>query len=162
MKPNEVSFSSQALIELIESVLSKGACFRFQVKGFSMAPFIMNNDVVIISSIDNSSIGFGQIVAFTNPRSGKLTIHRVLARNNGVYLIKGDVIFEIDGCIPKENILGLITGIERRGRRVELGLGPEKFIIGLLSRSKILPLCFWCWTLFPSAARRVIKCAMRL
>jgi len=162
LKPNEISFSSQALIELIESVLSKGACLRFQVKGFSMVPFIRDNDVVIISSIHNSSIGFGQPVAFRNPCSEKLTIHRVLGKNNNTYLVKGDIVFEIDGFIPKENILGVITGIERRGRRIKLGLGPERFIIGLLSRLKILPFCFWCWMLFPFPARRFIKCTMRL
>ncbi len=162
MKPNEISFSSQALIELIESVLSKGASFRFQVKGFSMVPFIRDNDVVIISSICNSSIGFGQPVAFINPCSGKLTIHRAIGKNSNVYLIKGDTIFKIDGLIPKENILGVIIGIDRKGRRVKFGLGPERFIIGLLSRVKILPLCFWCWMLLPFSARRFIKCAMHL
>lgn len=162
MKPNEISFSSQALIELIEPVLSKGACFRFQVKGFSMTPFIRDNDLVIISPIHNSSIGFGQPAAFRNLRSGKLTIHRVLGKNNNTYLIKGDINFEIDGFIPKKNILGIITGIERRGRRIRLGFGPERFIIGFLSRLKILPICFWCWMLFPFPARRLIKCAMRL
>jgi hypothetical protein len=162
LKPNEISFSSQALIELIGPVLSKGASFRFQVRGFSMVPFIRDNDVVTISSICNSSIGFGQPVAFINPCSGKLTIHRVIGKNSNAYLIKGDSIFKIDGLVPKENILGVITGIDRKARRIKLGLGPERFIIGLLSRLKILPLCFWCWMLIPFSARRFIKCIMHL
>lgn len=162
MKPNEISFSSPALIELIESVLSKGASFRFQVKGFSMVPFIRDNDVVTISAICNSSIGFGQPVAFINPCSGKLTIHRVIGKNNNAYLVKGDSIFKIDGFVPRENILGVITGIDRKGRRVKFGLGPERFIIGLLSRLKIVSLCFWCWMLLPFSARRFIRCTMRL
>ena len=162
MKPNEISLSSQALIGLIQPVLSKGASFRFRVKGFSMTPFIKDNDVVTISAIYNSCIGFGQPVAFINPCSGKLVIHRVIGKNSNTYLIKGDRIPKIDGLIPKENILGVITRIDREGRRIKFGLGPERFIIGLLGRLRLLPFCFSCCALIHNSFRRFIKCAMGL
>jgi hypothetical protein len=162
LKPNEISFPSQALIDLIQSTLSKNASFRFQVKGFSMAPFIKDNDVVTISPIYNSSIGLGKSVAFINPHPGKLAIHRVLGKHNNSYLIKGDSALKVDGLIPQENILGVITAIDREGRRTKFGLGPERVIIGLLSRVKLLPLCFFCWMLIPFSVRRFIKCTVRL
>ena len=77
----------------------------------------------------------------------------MIGKNNNAYIIKGDVIFETDGLIPKENILGVITEIYRKAKRVKFGLGPERFIIGLLSRIKILNFCFWCWMLLPFSAR---------
>ena len=45
-----------------------------------------------------------------------MLVHRVLHTKTKKYFIKGDNCSEADGWIPAENILGLITRVERQGK----------------------------------------------
>lgn len=136
----EISYSNKELIELLKSVLAKGLSFRFQAKGHSMSPFTKDGDVVTISALNNLSVGFGKLVAFIHSRTGKLVIHRVVGKSKKGYLIKGDIILQTDGLIRREDILGVVTKIERAGRVVPIGLGVERFIIVFLSQTRLLNL----------------------
>lgn len=154
---NEISFSARSLTELIQSTVAKGASFRFQVKGSSMAPFINDSDIVTISPLSDSRLMFGRPVAFVRPETKKLVIHRIVGINSDSYFIKGDNSPEADGLISKENILGAVTGIERESRRFVFGLGSERVLIALLSRGRILNLIYSVWAGIPFTMRRFIK-----
>lgn len=145
----EISISGKELIELMRAVFAKGACFRIKVSGRSMFPFIRDSDVVTISGLCNSSLDFGKVVALIDLKVNKLIIHRIIGINSGSYLIKGDNAFNSDGLVPKENILGCVTKIERNGRDIFLGLGRERPIIALFSRIRILYLLLRLWRLLP-------------
>ncbi len=61
----------------------------------------------------------------------------------GGYLIRGDNAPEGDGLVPLQDILGLVTRVERNGRRVLLGRGPERRLLAFLVRRDLLqPLLF--------------------
>jgi ribosomal protein S18 acetylase RimI-like enzyme len=49
-------------------------------------------------------------------------------------LVSGDNSPETDGIIKLEDMIGIITRIERNGRDVHLGLGVERTLIAILSR----------------------------
>lgn len=155
---NKISFSGESLIELIKSIFAKNSSFRFKVTGYSMSPFIKDGDVVTISLPKARSIVLGQAVAFVNPATGKLAIHRMVGGYNGCYLIKGDSLPQPDGLIPKENVLGCVTKIERKKKSVRLGLGPERLVIAFLSRNGLLPFILFFWRLIPKPLRGFIKC----
>lgn len=157
MRSAEFSFSSKALVELIQATLAKGACFRLKANGFSMSPFIRDGDVITISKLSNLNIGLGKVLAFTAPQTGKLVIHRVVGKNNGLYLIKGDNALNIDGLICKENILGYVNRIERNNRDISLGLGWERLIIAFFSKIKVLYLATWLSRLLPLPIRNALK-----
>lgn len=134
MKSADFSLSNEVLVDLTRAVLLKGLPFRFQVKGFSMVPFIRDGDVVTISPLKVAPVKIGKPVAFINPSCGKFIIHRVIARNNGCYLIQGDNVFSPDGIIPKENILGVVTKVERGSKNISFGFGPERLLIAFFNR----------------------------
>ena len=117
MKLNEdgISLSSPVIMELIEAVHEKGASFRFQARGFSMTPAIRDNDVITISPLQDLMPRRGDVVAFRHPERPQMLVHRVLHGETKKYFIKGDNCPEADGWVPAENILGLITRVERRG-----------------------------------------------
>jgi signal peptidase I len=145
---------SEVLPELVKEVLSKGVECRFQVKGYSMSPFIKDSDVVTISPISDSSPGFGDVIAFIHPRTEKLIIHRVVGKIGNACLVKGENTLEPDGLIKKENVLGLVTKVERGGERIFLGLGPERFLIAMLTRKNLLlPVLRPVWKIFRPIAR---------
>ncbi|MDD2751749.1 MAG: S24/S26 family peptidase [Candidatus Omnitrophica bacterium] len=153
----ELFLSGKALAELMLATLEKKAFFRFQVKGFSMSPFIRDGDVVTISPLSCAKSVFGKAVAFIHPCAEKLIIHRVIRDLPGHYLIKGDSLFWPDGFIPKKNLLGFVSKIERNGKKIRLGLGKEQFLIVFLSRERILPLLVWCWRRIPLSIRKIVK-----
>lgn len=154
---SELSVCNSDLVELLKDTLNKGASFRFQVKGFSMSPFIKDSDVVTVAPFLNSPVRFGWPVAFLKPKSGNLAIHRVVGKHNGHFLIKGDSSIEADGLVAKEDIFGYVKKIERNGGIFYFGLGPERVAIAFLSKAHILPFIFWGWRLIPLVVRKTTK-----
>lgn len=106
------------MIDLLLAVHEKGAVFRFRASGESMFPTIRNGDIITVSSPDGVHAVPGDIVAFRTPLGGKLAVHRVTGVRSGSFLIKGDNSLEPDGTIPRSDILGLVTRIERGGRPI--------------------------------------------
>ena len=111
-----ISLSAPVIMELIEAVHEKGASFRFQAKGYSMTPAIRNGDIITVSPLQEIMPRRGDVLAFRHPERPKMLVHRVLHAKDRKYFIKGDNCSESDGWVPAENILGLITKVERQGK----------------------------------------------
>lgn len=123
----------------MRAVLAKGLPFRFCARGWSMTPFIRNGDVITVSSLQYSQPRIGEIIAFVRPEDEKLVVHRVIARHAKDAIFQGDNDLEYpEEVIPRENLLGKVTKIERNGRKVWMGMGPERYMIAWLSRMKLL------------------------
>ena len=139
VKAQELPLSGQALLELMRAVLARGRPFRFCARGWSMAPFIRDGDVITVAPLQQALPRVGEVVAFVRPEEGNLVVHRVVARKAAAVLIQGDNGLEYeDGLIPQENLLGRVTQIERDGHLVRLGLGLERYVIAWLSRTRLL------------------------
>ena len=148
LRPEEVSafirdggennLSMEALIELLKAVTEKGKPLRVQARGFSMYPFIKNNDYITISPLTSCHPRLGDVVAFIQPKTRKLIVHRVIESKGDHYLIKGDNTSTPDGLIPKVNIMGYVTGVDKDGKLVRFGSGFERIFIALLSRKNLL------------------------
>jgi SAM-dependent methyltransferase len=80
----------------------------------------------------------GDVVAFVQPDTGRLAVHRVIARVDAGWLVRGDNGPEPDGIVPRENLLGVVTRVERAGHDVRVGLGAERVLIALLQRANAL------------------------
>jgi hypothetical protein len=136
----DLSLSGAALVELMRAVLAKGASFRFRAKGWSMAPFIRDGDVICVSPLAASGPMIGDVVAFFTPEMQRLVVHRVVLRRGDACVSRGDNVPGMtDGTISGKHILGRVTRVTRDGRDVWLGLGPERRLIALLSRTGLLP-----------------------
>ena len=152
---SELPLSDPAIIQLMQGVLEKGVPFRFRAKGFSMSPFVKDGDVITVESLPEGAPRLGHIVAFKHPGSGRLVVHRVVSKKRDGYLIKGDASPEGDGLVPPENILALVTRVEREGQSVRLGIGPTRLLIAFLTRSGLfLRLVIPAWLLVRPIVRR--------
>ncbi len=116
IREDGISLSAPVIMELIEAVHEKGASFRFQAKGHSMTPAIRDNDIVTVAPLRDLMPRRGDVLAFRHPEQPRMLVHRVLHAKERKYFIKGDNCPEADGWIPAENVLGLITKVERLGR----------------------------------------------
>jgi hypothetical protein len=138
-KAAELPLSGPALLELMRAVLDRDVPFRFRARGWSMAPFIRDGDVISVSPFRGDLPEAGEVVAFVRPDVGNLVVHRVVGRRGTASLIQGDGVAEYsDGIIPAENLLGRVTQVERNGRSVWLGLGLERTVIAWLSQARLL------------------------
>ena len=154
-KGGELKLSGVDLIELLRAVLDKGLPFRFRAKGLSMSPFIKDGDVITVSPLTDDSTRLGDVVAFIRPRMKTLVIHRVVGKRGEYFHIKGDNTLYTDELIPITNILGRVARVERNGKEVLLGLGPERFLIAFLTRrSLLLPLLSPVWKMVRPIVRR--------
>ena len=110
-----------------------------------MYPFIRNNDVITLSSISRMNPRFGEVVAFISPSTERLAIHRVIGKRGTFIITKGDNLDRIDGLVPRYNILGRVSKIERNGKKVRLCIGLERYIITLLIRSGLISALLRIW-----------------
>jgi len=115
-KKEELSLPGTAVMELLRAVHEKGASFRFKAAGLSMTPAICNNDLITVSPLEEIPPLVGEVVAFRHPRTGCLLIHRVVWKKQGTFFIRGDRLRQTDSFIPRENIFGVVTAVERQGR----------------------------------------------
>lgn len=135
MRQAGLSVSGAALIELMRAVHAKGLPFRFRADGYSMTPFIRSGDVVTVAPLASHVPRTGDVVAFIHPGMKLLCLHRVVSARGDGFFIQGDNLIEQpDGVVSRKAILGRVTGVERAGRRITLGLGSERVVIALLSR----------------------------
>lgn len=147
--------SGRAFVELFLAVLDKEAFLRFRAKGFSMSPCIKDGDILTVAPWSGRRPRIGDVVAYIHPASEKLVVHRIVGKRGNYYLIKGDNVLETDGFLPAESILAHVKKVERDGKEVHFGFGPERFLIAFTSRRQIfLPLFVIVWKLVRPIFRR--------
>jgi ribosomal protein S18 acetylase RimI-like enzyme len=108
-----------------------------------MSPFIQHGDTVTVEPLHGHDLCVGDVVAFLRPDAGteRLVVHRVVAEEDGAPVLCGDNCLEADGVIPRANIVGLVTHVERRGRGVRGTLGRGgRWIAWFNTRGWLLPL----------------------
>jgi hypothetical protein len=136
---NELSLSGNAAAELLKASMERGKPFKFKAGGWSMAPFIKDGDILTLSPVLASLIQKGDVVGVIDPGTKKLMVHRVVAMKNGKYRVKGDGADKEDpGYFGLSGICGHVTQVERDGKQVRFGLGPERSSIAVLSRVPVL------------------------
>jgi hypothetical protein len=131
------ALSGAGLLELMVAALARGASVRFTARGFSMDPFVRDGDVLTVAPVRRRP-GLGRVVAVRDAVSGRLVVHRVVAHATRGVLVRGDAAGQADGVADPPNVLGVVVAVERRGRRVRLGCGPERMPLARLSRAGLL------------------------
>lgn len=145
IKAEDLYLSNDALLSLMTAVFEKGLPFRFRARGWSMAPFIKDGDVITVSPLNKREPGLGDVIAFKHPVKNRVVVHRVIGKKDPELIIHGDGVEDnSDEIIPLENLLGQVTEVNREGKKVWLGLGIERYIIAWLSRVDLLiPIYKW-------------------
>jgi len=144
-KAEDLYLSNDALLSLMTAVLEKGLPFRFRARGWSMAPFIKDGDVINVSPLKDRKPGLGDVIAFTHPIKNRVIVHRIIGKKNSDLITHGDSVDDNShDVIPLENLLGQVVEVNRNGKKVWSGLGVERYFIAGLSRMGFLiPIYHW-------------------
>lgn len=98
----------------IEEELEKHGVYASTTKGVSMEPlFRTHRDMVIIEKPQGELRRY-DVALYRS--GGRYVLHRVIRVRDGYYLIRGDNTYR-DERIPKDAILGVLTGFNRKGKR---------------------------------------------
>ena len=139
----------------MKDAMGKERPFRFQAKGFSMSPFIKDEDIITVFPYSDRRPRLGDVVACVPAESWKLIVHRIIDRKKGDCCTKGDSMDSPDCWIPEDRIIGRVGRVERKGKSVSLGLGPERVAVAILSRGKyLMRLSSFLWRISRTATRR--------
>lgn len=131
--------SGPDLKDLLAAVLARGVPFRFRALGMSMDPFIKDGDVITVGKVKEDNLRIGDVVAYCSPPDGHLVVHRIVRRSpGGLLVIRGDANDEADAVALLTDVLGRVKLVQRLGRRVYLGMGPERFVLAHVSRRGLL------------------------
>lgn len=149
----------EARADILRATFAKRASLRLQVKGFSMSPFVRNGDVATLAPLSGEEIGIGRVIAFLRVCDKKLVIHRLIRVRQDPearYVPKGDNVPSPDDPISRADMLATVEKVERGGRVVSFGLGPERRLIAFLSGMNLFCTLFFFWRLIPFSIRQKI------
>ncbi len=138
MKMNNLVVSGKNLNNLMNAVLEKNADFRFKATGHSMSPFIKNQDILTISPLPINRPVAGDIVAASFGEKKSIMVHRVIAKKQGKFIMKGDNNKSQDGVFEQNQIIGLVSKVERNDMTVWFGQGYFGRVVAMLSKSGLL------------------------
>lgn len=119
-------------------MVEEGLSLRMALRGFSMWPFIRDQDFVTFAPLGLRTLTVGDIVASNPVSTDYMTVHRIVRRSTDGWLIRGDNCLAADGVVGKDLILARVVRVERNGRDVRLGIVFGRRLVGLLSRIGIL------------------------
>ena len=98
-----------------EALRSSGR-LRLRATGVSMLPTLWPGDVLTVQRLSAGEAEPGEIVLYM--RHGRLFVHRIVSRNrrrDGALITRGDCMPADDPPVGRNELLGKVTGIERRG-----------------------------------------------
>jgi hypothetical protein len=83
-----------------------------------MLPFLRDGDLLDVQPAAPAGIGIGDVLCY-EPPSGGLCLHRVIAREKRGFVTRGDALAHVE-TVPDAAVLGVVTAVEREGRRRSL------------------------------------------
>lgn len=111
---------AQEYIAVLRGLIEEGHQVSLLISGSSMSPFLIHHRDTIYFKKPDRELKVGDMV-FYRRGNGKYIMHRIRRiRPEGFYMI-GDAQWEIEGPLQREQIFGLITAVERKGKLIQPG-----------------------------------------
>ncbi|MBR1771553.1 MAG: S24/S26 family peptidase [Lachnospiraceae bacterium] len=104
----------------VDELLAEGKSVQISPQGYSMYPLLVpGRDQVVIVPATKEQYKRGDVVLYRRD-GGILVLHRIWKRKKDGYYMVGDNQKEIEGPLRRDQILGEMVCVIRRGRRVEV------------------------------------------
>ena len=133
--PSPLSQREAIHLELAVEVLRSSGDLRFRANGASMLPSIFPGDILLVQSQPMANVRCGDVALWS--RDGRFYAHRVTRLlqdgDRTAVVTRGDALTEDDPPIGRDEYLGAVLAVVRRGRLIEISAKPT-FGNRLLSR----------------------------
>jgi len=122
----EVTLRHDEFAKLSSEILEIGGSFSFKAHGSSMYPFICDGDILTVKQVEYSALKVRDI-AFYRSSDERLIVHRIVGKklqnNKLMLLMRGDSVFNNDGWIYSDQVLGKVVSIQRDKKFIQLDQG---------------------------------------
>jgi len=130
-KTEMLNLKREDFTSIAQEVLGRGRTLRFKARGGSMSPFIRNGDVLEVVPV-KGKINLGDIILYYSSY-GNSVVHRVIQRNKGSIITKGDSVPGSDQPVLFRKVLGRVVAVEKNGWRIRLDKPVGKLLNILLA-----------------------------
>lgn len=105
-----------------------------------MVPFVRDGDIVTVAPLAERPPDIGDVISYrrSTGSSRVLVIHRVVGIHASHVAVLGDGNGRQAEVVSTTEIIGRVIRLERNGRDIRLGLGPERRFIAWVSRARLL------------------------
>lgn len=125
-----ISIESRDLIPLVRQALNDGGQFKLLVTGGSMFPFIKHlRDSVFLVHPSSRKTRRGDIVLIER-ETKQLVLHRIIKMKPDGFIMNGDA-QNWDEFVPFEQVVAVVSKIERKGRLISCDSRGYRFLSGL-------------------------------
>jgi Peptidase S24-like len=128
----------------IGEALKRRGRISLRVHGTSMLPWVRPKDIALIRQTSIENVRCGDVVLFR--RENHLLVHRIVEKRGSLdtsqLFSKGDAHPTSDGIVQKQELLGRVVRIYRKGRRIDLD-APRQLALGLFISQLSLHSRFW-------------------
>lgn len=115
---NNISYSYAEILPLIEEKLASGGEVSFTVSGKSMQPMVFDRkDTVTIKKAELPLKKYD--IPFYRRDDGQFVLHRIVKlQKDGGYTCRGDNQLVNEPNVRNDQIIGVLTAFERKGKKV--------------------------------------------
>lgn len=115
-----MKIETQEYFKMVKGLLKKNKEVSFKISGNSMAPFVVGNrDKVYVCKI-KKDLKKGDFVLYQR-LTGQYVMHRIIRIVDNEYYLIGDGQECIEGPLLKNQIFGIVTKVQRKGKWIEPG-----------------------------------------
>ena len=113
-----------------EQLLTQGVLYD-TTRGFSMRPFLRSGeDVMVITRKGTEPCRKYDAVLYRR-KSGKYVLHRIVGVAPDGYILRGDNCLRRERGITQEQILGVLTGVIRKGKIIDVNTPRYRWMVRL-------------------------------
>ncbi len=129
---NAKAISFEELFPLISEKIAEGKSFSFLAFGKSMLPFLKNGvDTVTLSPV-KGNLEKNDVI-FYRRKSGQFILHRIVKiLDNGEIWLCGDNQYFIEKGIYKDQVIAILTSVNRKGKDICLTSFMQKLYLTYL------------------------------
>ena len=115
----------------MDELLKAGRTVQIHPQGYSMYPLLVpGRDQVVVAPADKAEYHRGDVVLYRRDES-ILVLHRIWKRREEGYYMVGDNQKEIEGPLRRDQILGVMICVIRKGKKIPVENGAYRLLTGI-------------------------------
>jgi phage repressor protein C with HTH and peptisase S24 domain len=99
-----------AQIDMLRFCLVESGAWPVQVNGWCMKPLIDNGAELMLETVKPEALQTGDVVVYL--RQGQLLAHRLIGRDNGIFILRPDNRLDREDRITADDIVGRVREIK--------------------------------------------------
>ncbi|MGN0479324.1 MAG: S24/S26 family peptidase [Hominenteromicrobium sp.] len=107
-------------VTMLRGLVEEGREVSMVISGSSMSPFLIHQRDTIFFKKPDRPLRTGDMVFFVRP-GGQYVMHRIWKVKQDGYYIVGDAQTVIEGPVQRQQIFAVVTGVIRKGKRIQPG-----------------------------------------